>query len=443
MPHFDVIEAILHTSTSPSRQITPDSDDPYMRVLRAFNAPDPDTVEPVSTSSLPIQPTSTPIADTTTTQTIPTRRTARIRVPGRRIRYSDLPSSPPKRTRAVYMGTSTTPLSLSPASSPTHSPLRQRLRRATESYSEESDPDEDPEEESDPKEESDPEEDPEEEPLPTEHALVETTPVEHAQGGACLQREGKQSIEEVQGTFETGQSSRAAQIQGGDTDVPMGLGLRAAMILAREEQQDTDEEIWKDIECVQSIPPRAVSPDYGPSSPSFIPPSPAEPHSPLPDIPDSPLPNTPDSPLPDIPDDVSTPNPPDHDGITTTEQVFIQLANHASLLDVHTDQLERLGRLDVRTDRHDRELTVVRRQMMDIGRDQDRAWDAEWTAWHRMHEMESVIAGVTRVEQEDRWEVLASRRRIAQLESTVGRLEFAVERLTGEMERLRLERTRD
>ena len=401
------------------------------------------------------------------------------------MRYSNLPSSPPKRTRAVYMGTSTTPLSLSPASSPTHSPLRQRLRRTTESYSEESeedpeeesdpkgelDPDEDPEEESDPKEESDPDEDPEEEPLPTEHALVETTPVEHAQGGACLQREGKQSIEEVQGTFETGQSSRAAQIQGGDTDVPMGLGLRAAMIQAREGQQDTDEEIWKDIECVQSIPPRAVSSDYVPSSPSFIPPSPAEPHSPLPDIPDSPLPNTPDSPMTDIPDDVSTPNPPDYDVSTLDsiwtrlyqqasvlddhtdqleglqparfEQVFMQLANHASLLDVHTDQLERLGRLDVRTDRHDRELTDVRRQMMDIGRDQDRAWDAEWTTWHRMHEMESVIAGVTRAEQEDRWEVLVSRRRIAQLESTVGRLEFAVEQLTGEMERLRLERTRD
>ena len=112
---------------------------------------------------------------------------------------------------------------------------------------------------------------------------------------------------------------------------------------------------------------------------------------------------------------------------------------HANLLDVHTDHLESLGSLDEETHRLGRGFARVHHRLDDIGRDQDRAWDAEWTTWYKMHDMESVIAGVMSSEQEDRFEVVAWRRRIAQLESTVGRLESTVEWLAIKMERLRLE----
>ena len=200
-----------------------------MRVLRAYNAPNPDATEPAPTSSLPVQPTPTLAVDTTTTTqstppnptpasvspyllrhttahrsspTQPTHTTRRRatyrRVPGRYLRPSDLPASPPKRSRSIYMGTSTTPQSVSPASSPDRSPLRQRLKRADDSYLE----DKEEESEREPKKESEPEEDPEEEPLP----------IEIAPGCTYGQREGKQVVEEAQGAFDIGQTSRDAQI---------------------------------------------------------------------------------------------------------------------------------------------------------------------------------------------------------------------------------------
>ena len=153
---------------------------------------------------------------------------------------------PRRRTQAAYESASTPPHSRIPP--PDRTPLRQRLRRADDSYSAE--------------EETEPEEDPEEEPK-----------------------------EEVPSTFE---SSRDAQIQGVDTDVdvPLGLGQRAAMLRAREEdldvvpatfeigqssrgahQEEINGEIWRDIECVVSAAPRVASPEYTPYSPSFVPPS--------------------------------------------------------------------------------------------------------------------------------------------------------------------------
>ena len=245
---------------------------------------------------------------------------------------------------------------------------------------------------------------------------------------------------------------------------------------------------------MQGIPPRAASPDYVPSSPSFIPPSPADPYSPLPDsplpdIPDSPLPDSPlpdipdsplpDSPLPDIPDDVSTPNPPDHDGITTTEQVFIQLANHASLLDTYSDRIGRLEQTDQRVDRRidvmDRGACVLfedaiadRRERADLlARVEwlDRTHSQElWELGNRFRGLgrgqaraHNRMRGTERALEVTRDTIQAYGRRIASLESMLGaqlminrensrrleQFEATQAELVAGMERLRLERTRD
>ena len=427
---FDVTEDILLTHTSSSPQITPHSDDPYMRVLEAYHAPDPDSTP---TSPLPSQPTPTPTTDPTIqpTHDIPStqapttrRRVSYRRVRGRRLQLSSILSSPPREARSTYTGTSTLPSPDSPIPSPSHSPPRQRLRRATESYSDESDPDEEPEEE----------------PQPAEHITSGTgdmrLPVVVLED---VQREGKQVVEEAPSTYETGQSSRYAQIMGEDSDddVPLGLGLRAATLRAREagmdifpptfevgqssrgaHQEESDSEIWRDIECMVSTAPRIASPEYVPSTPPFVP---------------SPYPSPPASPPPAV-------SSPEEGEVQGMEHVLIQLGAHAQLLDVHSDQLERLGGLEEEIGRLGRGFARMHLRLDDVGRDQARAWDSDWASWHRVHGLEFAVAEVTRAEQQDRFEVVAARSRIAQLESTVGRLESTVARLTAELEQLRLGR---
>ena len=368
---------------------------------------------------------------------------------------ASVPSSPCRRTRSAYTGASTLPASDSPVSSPTHSPPRQRLRRVIESYSEES--------EKEPEEESEPEEDPEEEPLPTE-----PTPADHAPESTGGQRDGKQVIEEVQRAFELGQSSRDAQIQEGDPETPLGLGMRAAMLRIREEQEDarkgleedTDSEEWKDIECV----PRADSPDYVPSSPSFVPP-------PSPGI--SPPVSPAASSLP--------PDSPVHDnGITAVEQVFIRLGEHASLLEAHTEQIGRLEqtdrilRIDRRIDIMDRAASVLfedaiadRRERADLrarfdglARTHSRElWELE-SRFHGMGRGQARFHGRLTDTERDlevaQFTIQAQGQRIISLESMLGaqlminqeyrgrfeQLEATQKELVAGMERLRLERDR-
>ena len=254
-----------------------------------------------------------------------------------------------------------------------------------------------------------------------------------------MQREGKQVVEETPSTYESGQSSRYAQILGEDSDddVPLGLGLRAATLRAREagmdifpptfevgqssrgaHQEEGDSEIWRDIECMVSTAPRIASPEYEPPTPPFVP---------------SPSPSPPASPPPVV-------TPPEEGEVQGMEHVLIQLGAHAQLLDVHSDQLERLGGLEEEIGRLGRGFARMHLRLDDVGRDQARAWDSDWASWHRVHGLEFAVAEVTRAEQQDRFEVVAARSRIAQLESTVGRLESTVARLTAELEQLRLGR---
>ena len=236
------------------------------------------------------------------------RRTTRMTVrSGETIRYSSVPSID-------------SPLSPSPVSSPDHSPPRQRLRRTTE---------------------TDEDEDPEEDPVPTEPMMVDTLPVEHTLGDIGLDsdrgiqvelepvmmpREGKGIMEDVQGVFEVGQSSRDAQMQG-PYDIP-----------------------WIDIACDTSVGVQIATPDYTPSSPSFVPPpSPEISPFPSPDI--SPFPSPILSPFPSPVVSPHPPASPQDEEPTDIQRIWNLLHQLASLLDVHTDQLGRLGSPAHATDR--------------------------------------------------------------------------------------------
>ena len=429
MPLVDVIENILITvNTSPSNQIIPNLDDPYMRVLRAYNAPCPETIEPAPTSSLPVQPIPTPADDTTTTtQSTPphptpaTHRTTRIRIPVHYFKYSDLPAASPKRSNSIYRDTSTTPQSVSPASSPDRSPLRQRLKRTDDSYLE----DEEEESEREPEEESEPEGDPEEEPLPID-IVPECT---------CGQREGKQVLEEVQGAFEIGQTSRDAQIREDDPEAPIGLSMRVATLGAREEHEDmrrrieeTDGMVWKDIGDVSGD-------------------------------------DIPDSPTPDIPDDISTPNSPDYN-VNAHDSVWTILYQHASLLDTHTDQLK--GLQPSRFEQYDRNLDTLfrradaeRREVFDLGMKIDEMHDI---FSHKLRDLDSRVRGLDRSQTRnygmlrrarvtDRAQLQGSMtaeymigvvmRENEALRHRVDHLEAAIGGMTAAFERLRLERDRE
>ena len=390
---------------TPPFQITPDSEHPYI-ILQDFHASDPDITESVPAPSFPTQPASTtitdhaptqPTTDITTTQSIHTqnptirRRASYRRVRGRNIHLtSALSSVPRRRTRSSYEHTPTSPLP--------HSPPHQRLRRAIE---------------------TDSEEDPEEEPLPAEVTPDETTPVEHITehtGTDGSMRPLEIILEDVPITCEMGQSSRDAQIQGGDTDddIPSGLGQGAVTLHTLEKglgvvpstfeigqgsrrvhEEEINGEIWRDVECVFSAAPRAVSPDYTPSSPSFVPPSPSV--------------------------QVSTPpvaSPVEDGEVTGLEQIFVLLGSHESLLEEHTEQLDRLGRLDDSTGMLGGELEGMRHCVGMMRSELTSVWDTAWRQWHQMHDMESQIARLTRAGQEDRYEILAARRRISDLEFT-------------------------
>lgn len=410
---------------TPPFQITPDSEDPYI-ILQDFNASDPDITESVPAPSFPTQPTSTtitdhastqptltPTTDITTTQSIhvsshtqnPTirRRASYRRVRGRNIHLtSALSSVPRRRTRSSYEHTPTSPLP--------HSPPHQRLRRAIE---------------------TDSEEDPEEEPLPAEVTPDETAPVEHITehtGTDGSMRPLEIILEDVPITCETGQSSRDAQIQGGaiDDDIPSGLGQGAVTLHTLEKglgvdpstfeieqgsrrvyEEEINGEIWRDVECVFSAAPRAVSPDYTPSSPSFVPPSPSVP--------------------------VSTPpvaSPVEDGEVTGLEQIFVLLGSHESLLEEHTEQLDRFGRLDDSTGMLGGELEGMRHCVGMMRSELTSVWDIAWRQWHQMHDMESQIARLTRAGQEDRYEILAARRRISDLEFTKDLVHAQEQRIT-------------
>ncbi|PWA42441.1 hypothetical protein CTI12_AA544830 [Artemisia annua] len=356
-----------------------------MQVSEAYHAPDLTPLSPhlfhpplptqsaptLTTDHIPAQPTPTSTTDPThitpSTQTPTTRRRATYRrVRGCRIQSSSTLLLPGRRTRAAYEDT--------PTSSPDHSPLCQRLRRATESYSAE-ESESDPTEESYPTEESDPDEEPEEEPLPAEHtsdaqiqdtSMDVDTPLRLGQRAAIL-RTGEEDLDAVPTTFEIGQSSR---------DVYHG---------------DDGGVTWRDLECVFSTIPRVESPV---DTPSYVPPSPSI--------------------------QVSTPqaaSPPEEGEVTGMEQIFILLGSQATLLDEHTQQLERLGVLDDRTGMLDRELEGMRRRIGDMQRELRSVWDTAWGQWQRMHEMEFQIGSLTRAGQEDRYEILSARGRIASLET--------------------------
>ena len=347
------------------------------------------------------------------TQPNSNRRTARMTVrSGETIRYSSVPSID-------------SPLSPSPVSSPDHSPPRQRLRRTID---------------------TDEDEDPEEDPVPIEPMMVDTLPVEHTLGDIGLDsdtgmqvelepvrmpREGKGIMEDVQGIFEVGQSSRDAEMQG-TYDIP-----------------------WIDIACDTSVGVQIATPDYTPSSPSFVPP-------PSPDI--SPFPSPILSPFPSP---VAFPHPPaspQDEEPTEIQRIWNLLHQLASLLDVHTDQLERLGSPAHATDRiadldraywrlfeeifgdrrhlvgltarfealeraHCRELRDLTVRVSGLGQGQTRLFRGlrrtrgiERDRSQRLMAAERMIGALTRENE-------SLRRRVDQTEATIGGLTAAFERL--------------
>ncbi|PWA51870.1 hypothetical protein CTI12_AA458700 [Artemisia annua] len=385
----------------------------------------------------------------------------------------------PDITPALTINSTTTSPSSIQTTPPTtgHRTTHKRVRGASDIHS---DDDEEPQEESeeDPQEESeeDPQEEPEEDPATAAPAGLEVAPAGHiidSAGGdrdVGVQTELSQErivpwydqmiLTDVPDTFEIGQSSTAAQIQG--TDAPLGLGQRAAMIRAREEsldgipttfeigqssrgayQEENDGVIWRDIECVFSTAPRVESPDYTPSTPPFV-------------IPPSPVALQP-----------VTPHTEEED-LTDGERVILQLETHESLLDVHTDQLERLqgqeqrvetvhraagvllesvalirqdvyglrarvdgmggnfGRelrdLDARIRSQGRGVTGLHGRVEDMDRTLWIARDSARTHWQRTTTLESMMAAEMRYARE-------SRRRIEELEATQHEIIASIERL--------------
>ncbi|PWA98550.1 hypothetical protein CTI12_AA018790 [Artemisia annua] len=330
-----------------------------MQVLEAYHAPDPDTTEPTPAPPLPTQsaPTLTtdhiPAQPTPTSTTDPTHITPSTQIPTTRRRATY------RSVRGRRIQSSSTLLSpgrrtqAAYEGTPTSSPDHSPLCQRLRRATESYSAEES---ESDPAEESDPTEESD----PDEDPEKEPLPVEH---------------------------TTDAQIQDTsmDVDTPLGLGQRAAMLRTGEEDLDVapstfeigqssrgayrgdDEGVtWRDIECVST--PQAAS-------------------------------------------------PPEEGEVTGMEQIFILLGSQATLLDEHTQQLERLGVLDDRTGMLDRELEGMRRRIGDMQRELRSVWDTAWGQWQRMHEMEFQIGSLTRAGQEDRYEILSARGRIASLET--------------------------
>ena len=355
---FDVVEPILSVGhSSPSRQPVSFADNPLMEVISA--ATQSTHTAPASVSpflprfasahrsspahySLSQHDQSTSAAETSTIQ-----RTARmsVRPSDQTIRLSSL-ISPHLRSRYGYTDTST-PVD-SPVSSPDCSPPRQRLRRSVSSYSDE---DEDPME--------DPMEDPA---VDSVQVQVETAPVEPTAGDMQIDGElwrdvpsnGKGVMEDVQGVFEIGQSSRDAQVQ--------SSGVAQ----------------WVDIPCVTV---QAASPEYTPSTPPFVPPT-------------SPIPSPPSSQAVSL-----HPDSPDMgEELTAIQEIHVQLANQDLLLEVHSDQIQRLEqsdrlqRIERRVGTIDRAACVLFEELYGDRRERV-GLQARFEAFERMHGRELGVLG--------------------------------------------------
>ncbi|GKC62049.1 hypothetical protein Tco_1089647 [Tanacetum coccineum] len=319
--HIDVTESLLSPAHGSSP--LPDTEDPYTQVMQAYETDS--THHPSTTVLLHIEQhlfrspqiySHHPLLPMIhhTCQCV------------HKVTSFDPDHYPHLRPRFIYEGTSITPISVSVTPSPTSlpsllpspcisslpSPLdlppHQKVSRISDIL-----PEEEPKEE--------PEEDPDEEPAPAENPTT-YAPLGLGQRAAML-RQREFAADGIPSTFEIGQSSRAVQLH-----EPNGIR-------------------WIDIEC--NIQPTV---SIGSPTPSLVPNSPAAPAAPTPDVP--------------------TEAEDEDDDDDAIEQIRARLEMHASVIDLHNDQLDDLAlsrideyerdvsRLNTRTGNMVRDLTTIK-----------------------------------------------------------------------------------
>ncbi|GJW78246.1 hypothetical protein Tco_0139928 [Tanacetum coccineum] len=182
------------------------------------------------------------------------------------------------------------------------------------------------------------------------------------------------------------------------TDAPLGLGQRAAMLRQREFAADgipSTFEIGQSSRAVQLHEPN-------------VPNSPAAPAAPTPDVP--------------------TEAEDEDDDDDAIEQIRARLEMHASVIDLHNDQLDDLAlsrideyerdvsRLNTRTGNMVRDLTTIKDRVYELQGDSMMARDAHQSIWQRLSTLEVQNVTLQRLHHEDCMEIQSLKRHVADLE---------------------------